>query len=100
MVTHIEPKRVYLAVFAALMVLTVLTVWVSYFDMGDLSIVVALAIAVTKATLVVLFFMHARHSPRLTKFVIAAGFCWLVILIGLTLSDYFTRTWLPLPQGW
>ena len=100
MTTHVEPKKTYYGIFAALMALTALTVWVSYIDIGNLSIVVALAIAVTKATLVALFFMHVRHSPRLTKFVIAAGFGWLIILIGVTLSDYASRGWLPFPKGW
>jgi cytochrome c oxidase subunit 4 len=99
--THkVESKSLYFKVFAALMALTVLTVWVSYYDMGDLSIVVALAIAVSKALLVILFFMHVRHSPPLTQIAVAGGFLWLVILLLLTLSDYVSREWLPLPSGW
>lgn len=100
MIHHVEPKSVYFKVFAALMALTALTVWVSYRDLGDLSIVVALAIAVTKALLVILYFMHVRHSPPLTRVVVVGGFLWLVILLVLTLSDYFSRNWLPAPPGW
>ncbi len=100
MTNHVEPKRTYFAVFAALMLLTALTVWVSTMDLGALSIVAALAIAVSKALLVALFFMHVRHSKPLTQVVVAAGCLWLVILLVLTLSDYFTRGWLPPPAGW
>jgi cytochrome c oxidase subunit 4 len=97
---HVEPKKVYLRVFAALMVFTVVTVWASTVDLGPLNIVVALVIAVCKALLVVLFFMHVRYSRPLTQIVVAGGFLWLIILLVLTLSDYFSRGWLPAPAGW
>jgi cytochrome c oxidase subunit 4 len=73
------------------MVLTVLTYWVALYDFGRMNVVIALAVAVTKAVLVVLFFMHVRYSTRLTKIVVIAGFFWLAILVSLTLADYFTR---------
>jgi cytochrome c oxidase subunit 4 len=100
MVSHPEPKKTYFSVFGALMVFTAATVYAATFELGPLNAVVALTIAVTKATLVVLYFMHLRHSQRLTQFVVAAGFLWLVILIALTLSDYASRHWLPVPQAW
>src|SRR5438445_12288329 len=87
--------RLYVAVFAALIVLTVATVAVSYVDLGPASVVVALSIAFTKAVLVVLFFMHLRESPGLTWLVAGGGFFWLAFLIGLTMSDVLTRGWLP-----
>ncbi len=87
--------RLYVAVFAALLVLTVATVSVSYVDLGPLSVVVALTIAFTHALIVVLFFMHLRESPGLTWVVAGGGFFWLAILIGLTMSDVLTRGWLP-----
>jgi len=87
--------RLYVAVFAALLVLTVVTVAVSYVDLGPLSVVVALAIACTKALLVLLFFMHLRDSAGLTWLVALGGFFWLGILIALTMSDVMTRGWLP-----
>ena len=87
--------RLYVVVFAALLVLTVATVTVSYVDLGPASVVVALAIAFTKAVLVVLFFMHLRESSGLTWVVAGGGFFWLAILIGLTMSDVVTRGWLP-----
>jgi len=87
--------RLYVAVFAALLVLTVATVTVSYVDLGPLSVVVALTIAFTKALLVVLFFMHLRESSGLVWVVAGGGFFWLAILIALTMSDVLTRGWLP-----
>ena len=87
--------RVYVAVFAALVVLTLATVAVSYVDLGPASVVVALSIAFTKAVLVVLFFMHLRESSGLVWVVAGGGFFWLAILIALTMSDVLTRGWLP-----
>ena len=86
--------RVYFLIFLALMVGTALTVGAAFIDLGPFNDAVALTIAVIKATLVVLFFMHVRHSARMTKLSIVAGFLWLAILIGLTLADYFSRGFL------
>jgi cytochrome c oxidase subunit 4 len=94
MSVHVTPIRVYLMVFGILMVGTALTVWAAFLHLGPFNDVVALAIAVTKATFVVLYFMHVRHSTRLTKVTVVAGFLWLAILVALTLSDYFTRGFL------
>ena len=94
MSVHVTPIRVYLMVFAILMVGTALTVWAAFVELGPFNDIVAMAIAATKATLVVLYFMHVRHSTRLTKITVVAGFLWLAILIALTLSDYFTRGFL------
>jgi cytochrome c oxidase subunit 4 len=90
---HIVPKRTYYLIFAALMVFTAITVWVAFLDLGPLNTIVALAIAVTKATLVVLFFMHVKYSTRLTWAVIAGSVFWLGIMLTLTMSDYLTRAW-------
>jgi cytochrome c oxidase subunit 4 len=97
---HIVSKKVYYVIFGALMVLTALTVWVANIDLGSekLNTVVALAIAVTKAMLVVLYFMHVRYSSRLTWVVVAGGFLWLMIMVGLTLSDYLSRGLLVYPR--
>lgn len=89
---HIVSKTSYFLIFGALIVLTVVTYLVALVDWGSMNDVVALAVAVTKAVLVVLFFMHVRYSSRLTKIVVIAGFFWLAIMIVLTLSDYFTRS--------
>jgi len=90
---HIVSAKVYVTVFLALCVLTVLTVAAAGFDFGRLNLLVALGIAVTKATLVVLYFMHARYAGGLTALVIAASAAFYVILVFLTLSDYVTRSW-------
>src|SRR5512145_956949 len=90
---HVAPKSLYYAIFLALMVGTGLTVLVAYYDLGYFNNVVMLAIACTKALLVVLFFMHVRWSTRLTWVVAASGFFWLLILFTLTLSDYLSRGW-------
>jgi cytochrome c oxidase subunit 4 len=92
MTNHVVPPRVYLTIFAALLVLTATTTAVAFVDLGVMNVVVMLAIAVVKATLVILFFMHVRYSPRLTWVVAASGFVWFALLVGLTLSDYLTRT--------
>jgi cytochrome c oxidase subunit 4 len=88
---HIVSKKIYYAIFATLMVLTLVTVFVSAIDLGPLNTVVALGIAGFKATLVVLFFMHVKYATRLTKVAVVAGLYWLMILLALTLSDYLTR---------
>jgi cytochrome c oxidase subunit 4 len=86
----------YLGVFATLMVLTGLTVWAAFQHLGVWNTPVALAIAVTKALLVALIFMHLRYSPKLTAFVVTASVLWLAFLILITISDYVSRAWLPI----
>ena len=86
-------RRVYFGVFAALMVLTAATVIAARIDMGMLNTPIALVIAVTKAILVVLFFMHVRYSSKLTKLMVGAGFLWLGIMIVLTMMDFTSRGW-------
>ena len=90
---HVVPPRVYFAVFAALLVLTATTTAVSFLNLGPWNSVVALAIAFLKATLVVLFFMHVKYGTKLTKLTVGAGLFTFLVLIGMTLSDYFTRAW-------
>jgi cytochrome c oxidase subunit IV len=88
---HIVPPKVYVGIFLSLMVLTAATVAAAYVNLGPFNIVIALAIASLKATLVVLYFMHARYSPNRTHMVIIAAVFWLAIMLALTLSDYVTR---------
>ena len=96
MSAHIVPVRVYLTVFMILMAGTILTVIAAQIEFrGPLNAVVALTIAVFKATAVVLYFMHVRYSPRLVLLVIGSALFWLVIMFALTFSDYSTRNWLP-----
>jgi cytochrome c oxidase subunit 4 len=86
-------------VFIALLVLTALTTGMAYVPLGPFNDFVALLIAVSKATLVVLFFMNVKHSSRLTWAFAIAGFCWLALLLGLSATDYFTRAWIPQPSS-
>lgn len=95
---HIVSPKVYYAIFAALALLTVVTWSVAKLDLGKMNAVVAMTIAVIKATLVVLYFMHVRYSSRLTWVFVGAGFFWLAIMVALTLSDYMTRGWLTIAQ--
>ena len=90
---HILPKSTYYLIFLALMVGTALTWWVATIDLGVMNNVIMLTIAVTKATLVVLFFMHVKYSSKLTWVVIAGSVFFLLILFMLTMNDYLTRTW-------
>ena len=91
---HLPPITLYYSVFAALIVGTLLTVAAAMVDFGALNNVVMLAIACTKALLVILFFMHVRWSSRLTWVVAAAGFFWLLILFTITMTDYLSRGWM------
>lgn len=90
---HIVSIKVYLTIWLTLMVMTGVTVLVAYYDLGRFNTIVALSIAVFKALLVILYFMHVRYSSRLTKVIVAAGVFWFLILIALTFSDYWTRSW-------
>ena len=88
---HIVSPLVYAGIFAALIGGTLLTTWAAFQDFGLFNIVIALAIATAKATLVVLFFMHARYAEKRTRLVIICAIFWLAIMLSLTLSDYQTR---------
>jgi cytochrome c oxidase subunit 4 len=88
---HIVSPKIYAVIFFTLMLGTGLTVWAAFRNFGQYNIVIALAIATFKATLVVLYFMHARYSPKRTQLVIVCSIFWLAIMLALTLSDYTTR---------
>lgn len=97
---HVVPVKTYLLVFLALMVGTALTTWIAYIDLGPFNTVVALAIACAKMLLVILFFMHVKYQPGLTRIAIICAFFWLGIMMTLTLSDELTRTWEMNPSPW
>lgn len=97
---HVVPARTYVLVFSALILLTALTTGVAFIDLGPWNTVAALVIAVGKASLVAIFFMHLRWSKPLVRMVMLASLLWLALLISLTLSDEFTRGWIPAPTGW
>jgi cytochrome c oxidase subunit 4 len=94
---HIVSPKIYFAIFGVLMICTVLTVTAAEVDLNayfaGLNVIVALTIAVFKASLVVLFFMHAKYSPKRTQLVIIASVFWLAIMLFMTMSDYVTRPW-------
>jgi cytochrome c oxidase subunit 4 len=97
----IVPVSTYVWVWLALIVGTFTTYYVAeYIDIGPWNIVVALLIAGTKTALVVYFFMHVRFDDSLTRLFVGAGFFWLLILIFMTLSDYFSRNWAPASSVW
>ena len=96
---HISPKSTYYTVFGTLMVLTGLTIGVAFIHLGSLNFPVALGIAIAKASLVILFFMHVKYSSRLTKMVVGMSFFFLAIMFGLTLTDYMSRGWYTSPRG-
>ena len=90
---HILPKRTYYTIYLMLLVCTYLTWQVAFFDLGAMNTVAALVIAVFKAAIVVLFFMHVKYSTRLTWVVVLGSVFWLGILLALTFNDYLTRGW-------
>ncbi|MGH9404759.1 MAG: cytochrome C oxidase subunit IV family protein [Terriglobia bacterium] len=96
-IAHIEPRKLYITIWIVLLCFTALTTGVAYIDLGAFNTVVALAIAICKAGLVVLFFMHARHSEKLVRVVIGVAIFWLLILIVISTSDFATRKLLPQP---
>jgi len=96
--THqVDSIKTYVVVFLALIFATILTTAVAFVDLGPLSVFVALAIAICKMLLVALYFMHLRHSTRLTRLVVIGGLLWLVILLAMTMTDFATRGNLGVP---
>ena len=91
--SHILPKRTYYTIYVILLACTYLTWQVAFFDLGAMNTVAALGIAVFKAAIVVLFFMHVKYNTRLTWVVVMGSVFWLGILLVLTFNDYLTRGW-------
>ena len=96
----ITSVKTYVAVWAALIVLTGTTWGVAYIDMGPFNIVVAITIAVIKMSLVAIIFMNARHLDKESRLFAAAGLLWLLILLVFFLSDYLSRGWQPVGRMW
>ncbi len=88
----IVPTKIYYRVSLALLALFILTVAAAFIHFGQWNVYIAVTIAVIKATLVVLYFMHVRYHTKLTWIFAGAGFLWLIIFFALTLSDYATRS--------
>ena len=97
--SHISPKSTYYSIFGILMGLTALTVYAAFHHLGAFNFPVAIGIAITKGTLVVLFFMHAKYSSRLTKLFVGMSFFFLLILFSLTMTDYLSRGLKTYPGG-
>lgn len=96
MAEHVTKPATYLKVFGALLLLTAATVAMSRLPLGETwHSVTGLSIAVVKALLVILFFMHVIYSSRLTWVIALGGLLWLAILIFLTMNDYISRDWYP-----
>lgn len=90
---HIVPVKTYLLVFLALLAGTALTTTIAFVDLGPFNAIVALTIAMIKAVLVILFFMHIKYSSRMTKVTVISAFFFLLILLALSMTDYVTRSW-------
>jgi cytochrome c oxidase subunit IV len=94
---HVASVRTNFLIFGLLLFLLLATVGAAYLPLGPLNFPVAMAIATTKAVLIVLFFMHALYSHRLTLVICVASLLWLGIMIALILGDYHSRGWLHIP---
>ncbi|HMP90726.1 MAG TPA: cytochrome C oxidase subunit IV family protein [Kiritimatiellia bacterium] len=93
---HIVSVKTYLAIFLVLMVLTALTVYVAYIDFGHglLNDLIAMTIAVVKAMCVLVIFMHLKYSAKLLWLIAGSSVVWLIVMVGLTLTDYRSREWM------
>lgn len=98
--SHIVPVKTYVFVFIALLFLAALTTAAAFVNLGSFNTFVALTIACVKAVLVVLIFMHMLYSGNLVRVVLLAGFFWLALLVGFTLTDYHSRSWIADPAPW
>ena len=97
---HIVPVRIYVTIFLVLLVGTALTVMAAFVNFPwQLNTIVALTIAITKATFVVLYFMHVRYSTRLIWVIVGAALFWMALLFAFTLADFYTRPWLSTQIG-
>jgi len=90
---HIVSPALYVTIWLILLVLTGLTVWAAFHHFGIFNPIIALTIACTKATLVILFFMHVKYSPKVIALIIGCGLFFLSILMVLTFADYISRAW-------
>ena len=93
MTEPVVSRKTYLFTWLALLGLTLGTTLIGFLDLGPFSMVIAVALAAAKASLIVLFFMHALYEFKLVRVIIAAGIVWFLIFVGLTLNDYVSRGW-------
>lgn len=103
---HIIEPIVYIKVFGILVVLFLATLGVALFDLSNrfhwqpANLVIALTIAMAKAAVIVLYFMHVKYSSRLTQVFAVSAMLWLMLMFSFTFADYFTRSWFPQPGSW
>jgi len=95
---HVVPTRVYLTVFASLMILLIITVYVAFLPLGFFNLPVAMGIAVVKGIIIVMYFMEVKYGSKLLWVFVSSSFLFLVIFLVLTMNDYATRTWMTLPH--
>jgi cytochrome c oxidase subunit 4 len=95
---HIAPKGMYYSIFLALMVLTFVTYAVTFVHLGAFNLAVAMLIAIIKASLVILFFMHVKYSPKIIKVTVGMSFFFLLIMLMMVMSDYLSRGFYGMPQ--
>jgi len=91
---HIVSPKIYVTIWLILLAFTGITVAAAYQNFGIFNPIIALTIACTKATLVILFFMHVKYSPKMIALVIGCGLFFLSILMVLTCTDYLSRAWI------
>lgn len=87
----------YALTWVALLALVLITTLVAMVDLGPFTMVIAITIAATKASLVAAFFMHALYENKVVRIILAGGILWFLIMVSLTLGDYVSRGWLPFP---
>jgi cytochrome c oxidase subunit 4 len=90
---HIVSPKIYVAVFLALIVFTGATYGIALINLGPFNAIVAITIAMIKTLLVLLFFMHVKYSPKMTKITVISGLFFLFILLALSMTDYISRPW-------
>jgi cytochrome c oxidase subunit 4 len=90
---HIVSPKIYVAVFISLSIFTIATYSIAKIDLGPFNALVAIVIAMIKSLLVILFFMHVKYSPKMTKVTLISGFFFLLILLSLSMTDYISRPW-------
>ncbi len=95
---HRPTVKTYALTWGILLALTLLTSLIGLVDLGPFSLAVGVVIALIKASLIAIFFMHALYGSKLIRVVAAGGVAWFLILLGITLADYLTRNWYPFAQ--
>lgn len=90
-------RKKYAFTWIALLILALLTTLIGMADLGPFNMILAVTIATAKACLIAAIFMHGLYEGKLVRIVVAGGVIWFLIMVSLTLGDYFTRGWLPFP---